>query len=449
MTNIQVTMVYGPMLVMVISLMVLAAIKHIGKNLAFNFFFYAFMVLCWLFNELTYFNTQDIQLARFLYDMKLPFVAFTALGVLMYVLRFYGLEGYYSGPVVACLSVCPLMTTLLAVTSSSHELIRTGFSIVLTSPFHIAAGSRGPWFWVHAGYCYVLILISLFAALAKHGSLPRHFKLTSWVLITGMSISLVLNCMDVLGLINITVDFALVGVTVCTAFMYAATRQNQGMDFINRARVGVFNDLADGMLILDYDRNVRGFNDAGRRSMVDCGLDDATGSFDQVLHTAAMAAHTVEVSDDVEGGTDYYIEERAYNIREKPIRDNRQRVIGAFVIVLDVTDNRKLIRQLEKDAGMDARTGLHNRMHMDAMLRQLDSPEHYPLAVISGDMNGLKQVNDTYGHQQGDVLLRLGADILASVCPPSASIGRMGGDEFLVLIPYYTEANAQALEQDF
>lgn len=445
MSDLAVCAVYIPMAVLTVGILIAVTARHMGKNLAFNFLFYTLMVLGWQLSEIAFHLSNSFELAYFLFDLKLPFVALTSLGVLIYILRFYGLEGYYSGPIVACLSVPPLMTGALAIAPHWHQHLRIGLEILEIYPAHLVHNVRGPWFWMHAGYCYALIAVSFVVGLSRHRGLPRHFKGTSGVLIAGMAISILLNGLYVFGVIEATIDFALVGATVCVCFMYAATVQNKGMDFLNRARVEVFSSLQSGMIILDSDRRARGFNAAGRHFMVDCGLDDAGGSFDLVLDTARSASWKVEVSEDEEGGTDFYVEEHIYNIREKPILDNHRRTIGAFVVVLDVTENRKLIQRLEEDAGMDALTGLFNRLRMDELLGKLDREENYPLAVIMGDMNGLKQVNDTYGHQQGDVLLRLGADILGAMCPPSAAVGRMGGDEFMAVLPGYSLEQALSL----
>ena len=448
-TNAAMNMIYIPMAVLTAATLVIAVMRHRGKSLYPYFFFCTAMILGWQLSEILYYNALDYDLAFILRDFKLPFVALVTLGALLYILRFYGVEGYYSTPVALALGVGPVITAMLAATPHLHTYLHGGLRILETYPRHIVEqGTNQPWFWIHAAFCYAITIITAVVAFVRHWNLPRFYRRPSRLLISGIGISLTLNCLYIFGPSHFSVDFTLVGCTICNFCMFAAMRENQGLDFINRARVEVFNSLQSGMLILDRERNVQGSNSEGRRFMADCGLDAANGSFDTVLDTVASAAWKVEVSEDEEGGTDYFVEEQIYNIREKAILDNRQHVIGSFVVVLPVTENRKLIHRLEEDAGMDALTGLFNRLRMDELLLKLDNEGNYPLAVINGDMNGLKQVNDTYGHQQGDVLLRLGAESLVAVCPPSAAIGRVGGDEFLILLPGYSLERAMTLIED-
>lgn len=91
-------------------------------------------------------------------------------------------------------------------------------------------------------------------------------------------------------------------------------------------------------------------------------------------------------------------------------------------------------RVLEQMAYMDELTGLANRRKCEETLESLRT-EGMQFAVISLDMNFLKKVNDTLGHEMGDALLKRFADVLAEVFNLHGTVGRMGGDEFIVILP--------------
>jgi diguanylate cyclase (GGDEF)-like protein len=95
---------------------------------------------------------------------------------------------------------------------------------------------------------------------------------------------------------------------------------------------------------------------------------------------------------------------------------------------------KEMFKQREYLLSIDALTELYNRNYMHSkVLRNLDNMT-FPQAVIAADMNGLKAVNDFFGHQAGDMLLRLFADVLREACPENSDIFRIGGDEFLVIL---------------
>jgi diguanylate cyclase (GGDEF)-like protein len=89
-------------------------------------------------------------------------------------------------------------------------------------------------------------------------------------------------------------------------------------------------------------------------------------------------------------------------------------------------------------ATVDPLTGLHNRRNAEQLLAsEMARAQRYnqPLAVLMMDLDGFKQINDLYGHATGDVVLREFSSRLRSAIRGSDTAMRMGGDEFLVLLP--------------
>src|SRR5665648_554835 len=91
----------------------------------------------------------------------------------------------------------------------------------------------------------------------------------------------------------------------------------------------------------------------------------------------------------------------------------------------------------------DFLTGLYNRIFFEEEKKRLDTPRQLPISIIMGDINGLKLVNDGFGHSKGDEVLIEIAKILKSCCRKEDIISRIGGDEFGILLSKTDSKSAQ------
>ena len=122
-----------------------------------------------------------------------------------------------------------------------------------------------------------------------------------------------------------------------------------------------------------------------------------------------------------------------------PVIDKNNEAVGVVGLILDVTEKKEAEEKLKRVSFTDVLTGLYNRTYFEEKAKEFLCEEYLPVGVIMGDANGLKLVNDTLGHSQGDELLKLIAQVLKDVCNDGQLIFRTGGDEFVILIPNSTD----------
>ncbi len=133
--------------------------------------------------------------------------------------------------------------------------------------------------------------------------------------------------------------------------------------------------------------------------------------------------------------TDYKGEDVWIRYWVNPIRTDACDGEEILIACEDITSIKEVENRIRYLSFHDKLTGLYNRAYFEEELDRLNTARQMPLSIIIGDVNGLKLVNDAFGHQAGDQFLREIAKILSACCRKEDVIARWGGDEFVILLP--------------
>jgi len=107
-----------------------------------------------------------------------------------------------------------------------------------------------------------------------------------------------------------------------------------------------------------------------------------------------------------------------------------------YISIIDITDRKQTEEKLRFLSFHDALTGLYNRGYFEEEMERLKSSRQFPVSIIVCDLDDLKQINDSLGHDVGDQAIKAAANILRSnVFRKEDIVARTGGDEFVILLP--------------
>jgi diguanylate cyclase (GGDEF)-like protein/PAS domain S-box-containing protein/putative nucleotidyltransferase with HDIG domain len=219
----------------------------------------------------------------------------------------------------------------------------------------------------------------------------------------------------------------------------------------------LFRNSNDAIVRIDVDKTVLDINERFE-SLFGYKLDEIKGqNVDKLISKIEKLDESISLTNKLLEGEKIIVEgirygknaiPRLYIVQGVPIIVDST-VIGGYGIYTDITEKKAAENEVVYMSYHDQLTGLYNRRYFEEQFDKLDKEENMPLGLIMADMNGLKLINDAFGHNAGDGLLKKTGRILKDNCYESHIVSRLGGDEFVILIPSITDEELENVVRIF
>ena len=392
--------------------------------------------------------SPDLQTKIFWASVRYPVVTVIPIALSAFVMRFAGWQNWPGKRLLALLLIIPLLTVIIVFTNSWHHLYWQDVELVAYRGYSSLHAERGPWFWVYSAYSNGLILSTSAAALSMLIRLWQVYQRQILLLSIGLFIPLAGN------LLTITnaqpwpgFDFAPVTFGLSAFFLLVTTRLASILDIVPLAHTTLVEQMRDGVLVLDKNGLILELNRAAEHIL---GLPPVSligknaAALDHPAFTPLKGAAVSEtIRQEIQLGT--VGDPRWYDMRITRIHTSNGEFAGQMIIWHDITDHKLVENELRHAATHDPLTGLYNRMYFDEAFHRISRARRWPVTIIMIDLDNLKTTNDTLGHSVGDEVLQQAANLLRRTFRQEDLIARIGGDEFVILVPNCEDEQASRL----
>ena len=403
-----------------------------------------FLLIClaafgWCLFQFLSMITYSTYWAEFFFHSIMPFIAFLPVFITMFVARFVGLKKIDNIKFFALISIVPIITVILNFTNSFHGLFRYEFAIIENHPERILENVRGIWFWMHAGYSYVLTVFSMILVIIEMRKVARPYKLPYIAVSLGSLFTVVFNMFALLVGGSGPVDVTIWGLIISMFFFHFAMDTSPTSNYV-LARSEVFESLSEHIFVVNVQGEITDMNESAVMWMKQHSIPIKIGTV-EALMKGFQAKGALITYDKENQAQEMVFPEKdnalftSYTIKIQPLRHKKRGKLGTIFTFSNITHISGRIRDLQHISTIDSLTGVHNRRAFDEQIEIYKENKMLPLCVIIGDMNRLKVINDTLGHSKGDDVLRKAAQILADCAGERNFIARLGGDEFVILAP--------------
>ncbi len=369
-------------------------------------------------------------------------IMLTPVAYLYLTLQFTGHENWLHLPwLLLLLLVVPLTNNIMVWTNDMHGLIRQNIYLDFSVPFPTVGKTYGPVFWLFALYNYsivILTMVHLANAFKERMALYRKQIIS---LVIALLLPLLANALYVVGLSPFKIDITPPCFGISALIISWGIFRYRLFDVIPIAHSIIIQEMRTGMIVLDNEGRFLDINPAARK-MLNLPSGHLIGHF--VETELSALPDLIRIYQEGKNAIYEVAFENSgtfacYEISFMQIKNRDKNATGWLLQIYDITE-RKFAEEIIQYAALhDDLTGLPNRNYFQILFSQELAYAKVRgdwLVVAFLDLDNFKMINDRYGHDVGDRVLCKVAERLQGALYKSDIISRMGGDEFIIVLPH-------------
>ncbi|MCB2309725.1 diguanylate cyclase [Clostridium tagluense] len=336
------------------------------------------------------------------------------------------------------LVLVPTSIIVIRFTNDIHHLYYTSVALESNGFFNILVKSKGPLYYYYILFLTICMICStvIYLKTALNSSTVTHVPISLMVLAS--LFPWLTFYMNMTNTAPYGIDYSAILLCPSSILYMLGIFRFRILKTIPIARNTVFHHSKDGIIILDYNENIIDFNQAAISIFE--GLTDKhlNHKFYHLFPKWLEIGDLSEENESFEFSLTKSGAERHYSLENIRLKTKTNSTLGWLFTVSDITKLINNQKQLEVHATVDDLTSLFNRrFFFELFYREFESVKqrNTPICLIMFDIDFFKKVNDNYGHQAGDEVLKYVATTSKDCVRVTDVVARYGGEEFMILLP--------------
>lgn len=337
---------------------------------------------------------------------------------------------------LSCILFIPFLAFLVRQTNSFHHLFYSSAEIFVSQGNKMLLLHKGPLYISYIIYLGILLVLSVFL-FTRASLINRRTAKVNFLMIAASIIPFIGLLLIIVNPKGSYLDFTALLLPISVALIALALFRFDFLNIKGLARDAIFEQSQDVMILLDKKLRIRDFNVQAQNLFTELSPSAFNQPIEKVLNGYPAVIKTIHTDEQhilrkMISGQDLYFESRRLSIQ-----NNQGDLVGHLISLMNITEKRQAQENLNRLASTDGLTGLFNRTHFmmlaDMSFAQAQrTKQNHTIGVM--DLDHFKEINDTYGHAAGDMVLENIGQLLRESFRNADISGRLGGDEFIVLL---------------
>lgn len=304
-------------------------------------------------------------------------------------------------------------------------------------------------FYYHTIFVVAMILIVAALLVLKCGETPRVYWKRYYMLIFGILLAVAVNLMNLYQADFFVLDLSSVLYCFIGMLMYYNTFRYLPAVTMNITRRMILNYLSEPVILFDYDGWLTDYSKSILKVMPNAHFNIGSMTIDEFVSSGNFIGfRPVDTDQDFDWTTKIGGEDYTYSIKYRCMTDAKGRSLGKIFVFHDITSMRDTYFNLEKSLLYDPLTGLYNKQSYLQQVPQWDNKRYWPVSVAVCNINGLKRINDHYGIEYGDAVMKQLAYFVKMHAGEDAYVAKLEGGDVLAVLEETTHNEAVEICED-